>query len=88
MKKGTLIIIVVAVIIGCALWLKGAYNNMVTAEEGVSAAWSQVENVYQRRSDLIPNLVATVKGYAEHVRIFATVRMLLSVAVSTKIATP
>lgn len=66
MKKGTLIIIVVAVIIGCALWLKGAYNSMVTAEEGVSAAWSQVENVYQRRSDLIPNLVATVKGYAEH----------------------
>ena len=66
MKKGTIIIIVVAILAGCALWLKGAYNNMVTAEEGVSAAWSQVENVYQRRSDLIPNLVATVKGYAEH----------------------
>ncbi len=39
---------------------------MVTLEEGVDAAWSQVENVYQRRADLIPNLVATVKGYAEH----------------------
>ena len=39
---------------------------MVTADEGVSAAWAQVENVYQRRADLIPNLVATVKGYAEH----------------------
>jgi len=39
---------------------------MVSLEEGVDAAWSQVENVYQRRADLIPNLVATVKGYAEH----------------------
>ena len=67
MKKGTITIIVVAaVILGCILWFKGAYNNMVTAEEGVSAAWSQVENVYQRRADLVPNLVATVKGYAAH----------------------
>jgi LemA protein len=41
-------------------------NKMVTKEEAVSAAWSQVENVYQRRADLIPNLVATVKGYAAH----------------------
>lgn len=41
-------------------------NNMVVKEEAVSAAWSQVENVYQRRTDLIPNLVATVKGYAAH----------------------
>ena len=42
------------------------YNNMVTKEEAVSASWSQVENVYQRRADLIPNLVNTVKGYASH----------------------
>ena len=41
-------------------------NNMVTMEEGVSSSWSQVENVYQRRADLIPNLVSTVKGYAAH----------------------
>ena len=67
MKKGTITIIaIVAVILACLLWFKGAYNGMVTAEEGVSAAWSQVENVYQRRADLVPNLVATVKGYAAH----------------------
>ena len=42
------------------------YNSLVTLDEEVSAAWSQVENVYQRRMDLIPNLVETVKGYAAH----------------------
>lgn len=42
------------------------YNTMVEKQEEVEAQWSQVENVYQRRADLIPNLVATVKGYAEH----------------------
>jgi LemA protein len=41
------------------------YNSMVTKQEAVTGAWSQVENVYQRRADLIPNLVSTVKGYAE-----------------------
>lgn len=43
-----------------------SYNQMVTLDEDVKEKWSQVENVYQRRYDLIPNLVATVKGYAEH----------------------
>lgn len=67
MKKSTIILIVVAVIVvGLFLWVKGAYNGMVKADEKVQAAWSQVENVYQRRADLIPNLVATVKGYAAH----------------------
>ncbi len=67
MKKGLIALIVVAVILlGGFLWIKGAYNNMVTGDENVQAAWSQVENVYQRRADLIPNLVATVKGYAAH----------------------
>ncbi|MCF8359863.1 MAG: LemA family protein [Prolixibacteraceae bacterium] len=67
MKKSTIILIIVAliVLIGAG-GIKKSYNNMVTMEEGVAAQWSQVENVYQRRADLIPNLVNTVKGYAEH----------------------
>lgn len=67
MKKGLITIIVVAVVVlGGFVWVKNGYNKMVVADENVQAAWSQVENVYQRRADLIPNLVATVKGYAEH----------------------
>lgn len=67
MKK-SIIVIGVIVVIAVALfgWVKGAYNGMVEQEEGVNTAWSQVENVYQRRADLIPNLVNTVKGYASH----------------------
>lgn len=67
MKKGLVVLIAaVAVILGIFFWFQGNYNNMVKMDEGVQAAWSQVENVYQRRADLIPNLVATVKGYAAH----------------------
>ncbi len=67
MKKGLVVLIAaVAVILGIFFWFQGNYNNMVKMDEGVQAAWSQVENVYQRRADLIPNLVATVKGYATH----------------------
>ena len=67
MKKGLVILLVVgAVLVGLFFWFQGNYNNMVKMDEGVQAAWSQVENVYQRRADLIPNLVATVKGYAAH----------------------
>ena len=68
MKKAlfiTLGVIVIIVLLG-ALMLGGVYNNLVTKEEGVKSSWSQVENVYQRRLDLVPNLVATVKGYAIH----------------------
>ena len=47
------------------LMVGGIYNNLVGLDEGVDAAWGQVENVYQRRADLVPNLVATVKGAAD-----------------------
>ncbi len=52
--------------LGAFGYLAGKYNSMVVANEKVEAQWAQVENVYQRRADLIPNLVATVKGYASH----------------------
>ena len=56
---------VLVVLAGATLVFSGCgYNRMVSLDEGVSAAWAQVENVYQRRMDLIPNLVETVKGYA------------------------
>jgi LemA protein len=71
MSKGlkTLLIvlgILVLVIIIPFLYLKGTYNTLVTMDEGVKGAWAQVENQLQRRYDLIPNLVETVKGYAAH----------------------
>ena len=67
MKKSWIILIVVVVLIFIGYSsIKGIYNSMVTGSEQVDAQWAQVENVYQRRADLIPNLVATVKGYAEH----------------------
>lgn len=67
MKKGlTLIVIIAAIVLALFFWVKNSYNGLVKSDEQVKAAWSQVENVYQRRADLIPNLVATVKGYAAH----------------------
>ncbi len=73
-KTSKTILIVLSVIVGILLitaigsyrYGKKAYNNMVIMDEDVASKWSQVENVYQRRADLIPNLVNTVKGYAEH----------------------
>ena len=67
MKKGcsgTAVLIIVAIV--AVVWGIGVYNGLVTAEQKVETAWAQVENVYQRRADLIPNLVETVKGYAKH----------------------
>jgi Uncharacterized conserved protein len=58
--------ILVAIVVLLALMGGCSYNAMVSKEEAVKTAWAQVENVYQRRADLIPNLVATVKGYAAH----------------------
>lgn len=66
MFKNKTMWIVIAVAVVLFFWVKGVYNNMVTQDEGVKTAWSQVENQYQRRSDLIPNLVNAVKGYASH----------------------
>jgi len=67
MKKSTTIwIVIIVVIVLLLISVVGKYNRFVTQEENVKTAWSQVENVYQRRADLIPNLVSTVKGYAEH----------------------
>ncbi|MCK4558404.1 MAG: LemA family protein [Calditrichia bacterium] len=74
MKKGCLIALIVAVVvilivgIGMYSYIKNTYNNMVILEENVTQKWAQVENVYQRRADLIPNLVEVVKGYAGHER--------------------
>lgn len=64
MKKSTIIILALVAIV--AIWGITGYNGMVKADEAVSTAWSNVENQYQRRADLIPNLVNTVKGYAAH----------------------
>lgn len=67
-KTGCLIAVaavVILIIITISSFI-GMYNNMVKLDEGVKESWSQVENVYQRRYDLIPNLVNTVKGYAAH----------------------
>lgn len=71
MKKGVIVLIAVLgfiaiVVIGTISWGVGQYNNMVSANEAVGAQWANVESQYQRRSDLIPNLVNTVKGYAKH----------------------
>src|SRR5690606_5286986 len=69
MKKSWIILGVVGLLILFMVFsLVGSYNNMVTKDEAVAGQWSQVENVYQRRADLIPNLVNTVKGYAAHER--------------------
>jgi LemA protein len=64
-KKWIIWGIVILFVIITFFSLKNGYNSMVALDEQVKASWSQVENVYQRRMDLIPNLVSTVKGYAE-----------------------
>ena len=73
MEKGTkvfLIILAIVVVVAFIFYssIKGTYNQLVTLEEGTKAAWAQVENQLQRRMDLIPNYVETVKGYAQQER--------------------
>ena len=71
MSKGMKTLLIILVIVALLViipysYLKGTYNTLVTMDEGVKAAWAQVENQLQRRYDLIPNYVETVKGYAKH----------------------
>ncbi len=67
MKKSLIVIIVLVAVVAIGFfWYTGTYNKLVKADETVTAQWGNVENQYQRRTDLIPNLVGTVKGYAEH----------------------
>ncbi|WP_342434061.1 LemA family protein [Neobacillus sp. FSL H8-0543] len=67
MKKGYLVIgIIVAVLVIFGAMLMSSYNNFVSLEENVDQSYAQIENQLQRRLDLIPNLVNTVKGYASH----------------------
>ncbi len=69
MKKGLIVLIVIVVVLLLIIGrFVGIYNSLVTLEEGVNQSWAQVSNQYQRRADLIPNLVETVKGYASHER--------------------
>lgn len=64
MKKSTIAIIVLVAIV--AIWGISSYNSLTKMDEKVSSEWANVETQYQRRADLIPNLVNTVKGYASH----------------------
>lgn len=66
MKKFKSLWIVVALVVVLAIFAGTTYNGLVRSEEDVNQAWSQVETNYQRRADLIPNLVETVKGYSQH----------------------
>lgn len=59
---------ILVVVLLASVYLRNVYNQLVSMDEGIKSAWAQVENQFQRRADLIPNLVATVKGYAAHER--------------------
>lgn len=66
MKKSTItLLVVVGILVALIGWIIGAYNGLVTLDEETNGKWAQVESAYQRRADLIPNLVNTVKGYAD-----------------------
>ena len=62
MKKGIIVLVVIGLIL---LWFVSKYNGLVGAQESIDSVWAKVETQYQRRADLIPNLVNNVKGYAD-----------------------
>lgn len=66
MKKNKTLIIIIGIVAIIAIWVTVVYNGLVSSEENVNNQWANVETQYQRRADLIPNLVNTVKGYAAH----------------------
>jgi LemA protein len=69
MKTGVVLLIVIAlIVVGAVAWGIGVNNDLVRAEQAVNEKWAQVQNVYQRRADLVPNLVETVKGFAAQER--------------------
>jgi LemA protein len=69
MRVAIIVLAVVLLVVGgVAMWAIGINNNLVALDQEVASRWAQVQNVYQRRADLIPNLVETVKGYAGHER--------------------
>jgi LemA protein len=65
MIAGVVVLVIAVLVLGVFLWGTGIYNKLVALDEGVNSAWGQVETQYQRRADLVPNLVETVKGYAK-----------------------
>lgn len=65
-KKAITILAVIAAVAALGFWCAGKYNSLVQAEEGINSKWAYVESAYQRRADLVPNLVQVVKGYAAH----------------------
>lgn len=73
MSKGLKILLAVVAVLVIIIFLvyssfKNSYNELVALDENINGSWSQVQNVYQRRADLIPNMVKTVQGYADHER--------------------
>ena len=67
-----LLVVVAVVVVGLGVWAVGVKNELVRLQQGVKEKWAQVQNVYQRRADLIPNLVETVKGFAAQERAVLT----------------
>src|SRR3989338_7867703 len=60
------LVVLLVIILGFVFWVIGTYNNFVTLDQNIKSKWSQVENVYQRQADLIPNFVETAKQYKEY----------------------